>query len=76
MTVSFIPADLIINLDQTPLSYISPGKYTFNMKGAKHVPVKGVDDKRQITATFAVSVVGFVAPGSSFALFATGTPIP
>ena len=53
-----IPTDLIINLDQTPLSYVSPGKYTFNMKGTKHVPIKGVDDKRQITATFAVSASG------------------
>ena len=25
------------------------------MKGAKHVPIKGVDDKPQITATFAVN---------------------
>ena len=57
-----IPTDLIINLDQTPLSYVSPGKYTFNMKGAKHVPIKGVDDKRQITATFAVSASGDFLP--------------
>ena len=28
-----IPKDLISNLDQTPLSYVSPGKYTFNLKG-------------------------------------------
>ena len=53
-----IPTDLIINLDQTPLSYVSPGKYTFNMKGAKHVPIKGFDDKLQITTTFAVSASG------------------
>ena len=26
-------------------------------KASKHVPVKGVDDKRQITATFIVSAV-------------------
>ena len=57
-----IPTDLIINLDQTPLSYVSPGKYTFNMKWAKHVPIKGVDDKRQITATFAVSASGHFLP--------------
>ena len=24
-----IPLDLVLNLDQTPLSYVSPGKYTF-----------------------------------------------
>ena len=53
-----IPSELIINLDQTSSSYISPGKYTFNIKGAKNVPVKGIDDKCQITATFGVSAVG------------------
>ena len=53
-----IPALLVVNLDQTPLSYVSPGKYTFRLKGAKNVPIKGVDDKRQITATFAVSLTG------------------
>ena len=46
-----IPAPLVVNLDQTPLSHVSPGKYTFSFKGAKNVPIKGVDDKRQITAT-------------------------
>ena len=42
-----IPKDLILNLDQTPLSFVSPGKYAFNPKGAKTVPIKGVDDKRE-----------------------------
>ena len=32
------------------------------MKGAKHVPIKGVDDKRQIAATFAVSASGDFLP--------------
>ena len=53
-----IPKDLVLNLDQTPLSYVSAGKYTFNPKGAKTVPIKGVDDKRQITATFSISMTG------------------
>ena len=47
-----IPAHLVINLDQRPLSYVSPRKCTFNFKGAKNVPIKGVDDKRQTTGTF------------------------
>ena len=51
-----IPKELILNLDQTPLSYVSPGKYTFNLKGAKAVPIKGIDDKRQITLTFTISM--------------------
>ena len=57
-----IPKDLILNLDQTPLSYVSPGKYTFNPKGAKTVPIKGIDDKRQITATFVISMTGKFLP--------------
>ena len=57
-----IPSDLVINLDQTLLSYISPGKYTFNFKGAENVPIKGVDDKRGITATFAISATGKFLP--------------
>ena len=57
-----IPADLVINLDQTPLSYVSPGKYTFIFKGAKNVLIKSVDDKRQVTATFAISATGEFLP--------------
>ena len=46
-----IPLEFVLNLDQTPLSYVSSGKYTFDLKGSKAIPIKGVDDKRQITAT-------------------------
>ena len=56
-----IPA-LVVNLNQTPLSYVSPGKYKFNFKGAKNVPIKGIDDKRQISATFVVSLTGKFLP--------------
>ena len=57
-----IPLDLVLNLDQTHLSYASPGKYTFCLKGTATVPIKGVDDKRQITATFTVSASGVFLP--------------
>ena len=55
-----IPKDLVMNLDQTPLSYASHGKYTFNP--AKIVSIKGIDDNRQIPATFAVSMTGEFLP--------------
>ena len=58
----YIPKELIINLDQTPLPYVSPGKHTFDVKGVKTVPIKGIDDKRQITATFAISMSGEFLP--------------
>ena len=57
-----IPLDPVLNLDQTPLSYVSPGKYTFCVKGTTTVPIKGVDDKRQITTTFTVSASGVFLP--------------
>ena len=51
-----ITKELIIILEQAPLSYVSPGKYTFDVKGVKTIPIKGISDKRQITVTFAVSL--------------------
>ena len=46
-----IPKELIVNLDQILLSYVTSGKYTYDTRGAKTVPVKDIDGKRQITAT-------------------------
>ena len=57
-----IPSELTINLGQTLLSYVSPGKYLLNIKGAKNVLVKGIGDKRQITPTFSVSAFGDFQP--------------
>ena len=57
-----IPLDLVLNPDQTLLSYVSPTKCTFDLKGSTTVPIKGVNDKRQITATFAVYASGSFLP--------------
>ena len=54
--------EFILSLDQTFLSHVSTGKYIFNPKGAKKVSIKGIDDKRQTTATFTVSMTGKVRP--------------
>ena len=57
-----ITLELVLNLDQTPISYLSLGKYKFDLKGSKTVPIKGVDDKRRITATFTVTTSGSFLP--------------
>ena len=57
-----VPSALVLNLDQTPLSYASPEKYTFSSKGSKNVPIKGIDDKRQITEAFVVFATGSFLP--------------
>ena len=57
-----IPKWQIINIDKTPLSYVSPGKYTFHMKDGENIPIKGLDDKRQMTATFGCNAAGEFFP--------------
>ena len=57
-----IPKELIVNLDKITLPYVSPGKYTFDVKGVKTVPMKGINDKREISATFAISMSGEFLP--------------
>ena len=46
--------ELIINLYQTPLSYVASGEYTLDVRGTKAVPVKGFDNKTQTSATFSI----------------------
>ena len=57
-----IPISLVINADQTPLSYVSTGNYTFDRRGTREVPVVGSKDKRMITATFTVTANGTFLP--------------
>ena len=49
---------LIINIDETPLSYVNTRKYMLSFKGAKNVPTSGMNDRLQITATFTASCTG------------------
>ena len=48
--------DLILNFDQTPLGFSCPAKTTFTEKNAETVPIRNLDDKRQITGTFVVNL--------------------
>lgn len=58
-----IPEDLILNFDQTPLSYVSAPNHTLHVKGASSVPLVGKGKKKQITGTFTVSMTGeFLGP--------------
>jgi len=39
MKLYSIPAELVLNADQTPSSYVSVGKQTMAIHGSKSVPV-------------------------------------
>ena len=53
---------MILNFDQTALWFTAPNKSTFTGKGVHSVPVANIDDKRQITTTFCVNIVGNFLP--------------
>ena len=57
-----IPPELIINWDQTGIKIVPVSSWTMEKRGAKRVAIAGVGDKRQITAIFAVTLVGDCLP--------------
>ena len=57
-----IPTSLVINLDQTGLNIVPSGEWTMEREGSKRVELAGLGDKRQITATFAVTLNGQFLP--------------
>ena len=57
-----IPSSLVINLDQTPSRMVPYSKQTMARKGCSNVTIVGANDKRNITATFAISLSGEFLP--------------
>ena len=51
-----IPDSLIINLDQTGIKLVPTEDWTMAAQGSRRIEVAGLDDKRQITATFVVII--------------------
>ena len=57
-----IPDELILNFDQTPLSYVCTSNHTLHEKAASSVPLLGKGKQKQITGTFTVSKSGVFLP--------------
>ena len=57
-----IPHSMVINLDQTPTNFVPGSSHTLAKVGSTNVPVAGANDKRMITATFAVTLSGSFLP--------------
>ena len=57
-----IPASLVINLDQTGLNIVPTGEWKMEKEGSKRVDLAGLEDKHQITATFAATLDGKLLP--------------
>jgi len=54
--------ELVITWDQTGIKYVPVSRWTTAEKGSKRVELEGVNDKRQITAVFAGSLIGDFLP--------------
>ena len=52
--VEEIPPELILNWDQTGLNLVPSSSWTMEKKGSRCVEIKGMADKRQITAVSCV----------------------
>ena len=57
-----IPLDLIFNWDQTGMNYLPVSNWTMEKEGAKHIEIKGLDDKRLIMAVFGGTRTGEFLP--------------
>ena len=57
-----VPKDLILNFDQTPLTYVCSSSHTLHQKGSTSVPIIGKGKKKQITGTFTVTMTGQFLP--------------
>ena len=60
--MELIPDSLIINWDQSGITYVPVSEWSMAKEGSKRVEVTGLKDKRQITAVFAVTVSGDFLP--------------
>ena len=57
-----VPPSLVINWDHTGLKYVPVSSWTMAKEGSKKVPIAGLEDKRQITAVFGVTMEGHFLP--------------
>ena len=57
-----VPADLLINWDQTGINVAPSSNYTMEERGAGRVEIAGYGDRRMITATFAATSSGKFLP--------------
>lgn len=57
-----IPNELVINWDHTGIHYVPVSNWTMATECLKRIEVKGLGDKRQLTAVFAASLAGHFLP--------------
>ena len=62
VTMEEILSSVILNWDHTGLKYVPVSSWMMAKQGSKKVSVAGIDDKRQITAVFTITLDGQFLP--------------
>ena len=62
VTMEEIPSSMILNWDHTGLKYVPVSSWTMAKQGSKKVSIAGIDDKRQITGVFTITLDGQFLP--------------
>ena len=62
VTMEEVPAELILNWDQTGIHIVPSATWTMDKRGLKRVELAGTNDKHQITAVFCASITGDFLP--------------
>lgn len=62
VTMEEVPAELILNWDQTGIRLVPSSSWTMDKRGTRRVEMVGVNDKRQITAVFCGNLLGDFLP--------------
>ena len=53
---------MVINMDQTAINLVPSSSWTMVERGKNKIVIKGVEDKREITALLAVTLSGVLFP--------------
>ena len=53
---------MVINMDQTAINLVPFSSWTMDERGKNKIVIKGVEDKREITALLAVTLSGVLLP--------------
>ena len=64
-----IPADLIVNWDQTDMRIVPVNDWTMTTRGSKQVSVTALGDKREITMLTSVTMSGHLIPPQVSSIF-------
>ncbi|KAF8609641.1 hypothetical protein BDV93DRAFT_432127 [Ceratobasidium sp. AG-I] len=71
-----VPPELVINADQTGISYLGTGRKTWELKGSNQVSGVGKDEKRQFTLMVGVTAAGQILPFQSIFKGSTAASLP